>query len=102
MDDPTRHAIETLAAVWQRATTYRGMRDAIAAAVRTELGVPPTADSPVLRRLVYEFIDMAITAYLDGDVYVGEVYVPEHPSLCRAFLEALEVAERRFGAEQLT
>ena len=99
MDDPTRHAIETLAAVWQRATTYRGMSDAIAAAVRTELGVPPTADSPVLRRLVYEFIDMAITVDLDGDVYI-----PEHSSLCRAFLEALDVAERRwrYGAEQLT
>ncbi len=99
MDDPTRHAIEALAAVWQRATTYRGMSDAMAAAVRTELGVPPTADSPVLRRLVYEFIDMASSTDVDGDVYF-----PEHPSLCRAFLEALDVAERRwrYGAEQLT
>ena len=95
MDDATLHAIEALGDAWQRATTYGDMTGAVEAAIRTELGAPSAAVSPVLGLLLHDFVEMAISP--DHDAEVPGVHVPENAALCRAFLVALERLETAQG-----
>ena len=100
MDHTTLHAIEALGDVLQRTTRERGitfaeMGEAMLAAIRTELGAPPTADSLVLRQLVDAFQEMLLDVQLEaeGADYWSYIVCPR-PSLRRVFLETAALSER--------
>jgi len=100
MDDMTLHAIEALGDVLRRTTRQRGitfaeMGEAMLATIRTELGAPPTADSPVLRQLVHAFQEMLLDVQLESEgTDFWSYIVSPRPSLCRVFLETAALSKR--------